>query len=53
MENYKQNRELCIEWSDTIHNNLINCINTENSFLKNLFNNKFVIDKLIINRNFI
>jgi len=53
MKNYEDNKKLCIIWSDVVHNKLMNIINKENSFLKNIINNNFIIEKTIIHKNII
>jgi hypothetical protein len=43
MKNFEINKNLCILWSNNCHNKLMNKINSENSFLKNLINKNFII----------
>jgi hypothetical protein len=53
MQNYEDNKKLCIIWSDVVHNKLMNIINEENSFLKNVINNNFIMEKTTIHKNII
>jgi hypothetical protein len=53
MKNYENNRQICIDWSNTAHNKLMSCMDNENSFLKNVINNNFIIEKTTIHKNII
>jgi hypothetical protein len=53
MKNYEDNKKLCIIWSDVVHIKLMNIINEENSFLKKVINNNFIIEKTTIHKNII
>jgi hypothetical protein len=53
MKNYENNRQICIDWSNTVHNKLMSCMDNENSFLKNVINNNFIIEKTTIHKNII
>ena len=45
MKNYETNRQLCIDWSNTTHSKLISFMDNENSFLKNIIHNNFIIER--------
>ena len=53
MKNYETNRQMCINWSNTAHSKLISFMDNENSFLKNILHNNFIIEKNTIYKNFI
>ena len=53
MKNYETNRQLCIDWSNTTHSKLISFMDNENSFLKNIIHNNFIIEKNTIYKNII
>jgi hypothetical protein len=53
MKNYETNRQLCINWSNGTHNKLISFMDNENSFLKNIIHNNFIIEKNTIYKNII
>lgn len=53
MKNYETNKQLCINWSNTAHSKLISFMDNENSFLKNIINNNFIIEKNTIYKNII
>lgn len=53
MKNYETNRQMCINWSNTAHSKLISFMDNENSFLKNVINNNFIIEKTTIHKNII
>jgi hypothetical protein len=53
MKNYETNRQVCINWSNIAHDKLMTIINTENSFLKKIINNNFIIEKNTIYKNII
>jgi hypothetical protein len=53
MKNYETNRQMCIDWSNTAHSKLISFMDNENSFLKNIINNNFIIEKNTIYKNII
>jgi hypothetical protein len=53
MKNYETNRQLCINWGNGTHNKLISFMDNENSFLKNIINNNFIIEKNTIYKNII
>lgn len=53
MKNYENNRQSCIDWSNTAHSKLISFMDNENSFLKNVINNNFIIEKTTIHKNII
>lgn len=44
MSKYESNRMKCLTWSNSAHDKLMFIINTENSFLKKVFENSFVIE---------
>ncbi len=45
MKNYETNRQLCVNWSNTAHIKLMSFINNENSFLKSIIHNNFIIER--------
>jgi len=53
MKNYEINRQMCINWSNNTHNKLMSFINCENSFLKKIIHNNFIIEKNTIYKNII
>lgn len=53
MKNYETNKQMCINWSNTAHSKLISFMDNENSFLKNIINNNFIIQKNTIYKNII
>jgi hypothetical protein len=53
MKNYETNRQMCINWSNGAHNKLMSFMDNENSFLKNIVNNNFIIEKNTIYKNII
>jgi hypothetical protein len=53
MKNYETNRQVCVNWSNIVHDKLMTIINTENSFLKTIINNNFIIEKNTIYKNII
>jgi hypothetical protein len=53
MKNYETNKQLCINWSNGEHNKLMSFMDNENSFLKNIINNNFIVEKNTIYKNII
>ena len=53
MKNYENNRQMCIDWSNNVHNKLMSFIDNENSFLKNIIHNSFNIIKNTTYKNII
>jgi hypothetical protein len=53
MENFEENKNLCLAWTNICHEKLMNKITNENTFFDNLINNKFIFVNKIENKSLI
>ena len=53
MKNYETNKQMCTNWSNIAHDKLMSFMDNENSFLKNIIHNNFIIEKNTIYKNII
>jgi hypothetical protein len=53
MKNYETNKQMCTNWSNIAHDKLMSFMDNENSFLKNIINNNFIIEKNTVYKNII